>query len=635
MNRFQSSPSFTPAARRVVDRCRQLVEGQTSADVWTAHLILALLQDESLASACLREWGITQEWLASGGLGSSVAQAAAVETSGGDVCESPENVPAYCGSPRPAGELLSMAQVPDEFLQILERAAAISRQDCAEEGVSSSHLLRAVVEISRLLQLALRQLGVTSDSLSWRTSDEFHQELPSLAVDCTLQLREDDVSRHVRQPGSASGGTACASSGCEGGGSQGGEVIVRSSDPRACSAAAPRIWRLLDACLNRAREGVRVLEDYARFVLDDADISRQLKNLRHALVSAERRLLDSAASGTSDAVPPRLTVLHRNTAADVGTTLSTAQETRRQSGQDVLLANSRRLQEALRSLEEFGKLVSPEFAAMIKQLRYQAYQLEAALLNRSAEAPAGDVQRMPAVADPATSGAIDEERAAWRRQRLQSAQLYALLTESSCRQPWQQFVEAILTAGVDVIQLREKHLADGELLRRARWLADACRAAGALSIINDRPDVAILANADGVHVGQEELPAAAARNMIGPARLLGLSTHELNQVQAAVAAGADYLGTGPVFPSSTKSFADFPGLPFVRDVVRLAPPVPWFAIGGVQLQNLPELLAAGARRVAVTAALSAAVDPAAAVGQLRTVLLQGQPGGSSGLQEWS
>ena len=160
---------------------------------------------------------------------------------------------------------------------------------------------------------------------------------------------------------------------------------------------------------------------------------------------------------------------------------------------------------------------------------------------------------------------------------------------------------------------------DGELLVRAKAVRRWTRAAGILFIVNDRPDISRLAEADGVHLGQDDLPVAAARRVVGPDALIGVSTHTADQVRRAVLDGADYLGVGPTFPSSTKTFGTFPGLPFVTEAASLTG-LPQFVLGGVQAENLPAVVAAGGSRIAVSSAISTADDPREAAAILRRLL---------------
>ena len=381
-------------------------------------------------------------------------------------------------------------------------------------------------------------------------------------------------------------------------------TVSKVESVRQCNSTSASgsdaVWRVLDANLNRSREGLRVLEDYARFVRNDANLSERLKELRHELVGTESLLpkLKSRRqhSDSVDAIAPEL-LLSRDTANDVGTLISANAETIRNDMSDVVIANSRRVQEALRSLEEFGKLLAPEFAANIKQIRYRSYvlQQELACVVQATETP--NLQT-------------------FRVRKLRDAVLYVLITESVCRLPWQRVVEAAVRGGADVLQLREKHLSDRELLFRARWMADACREADRLFIVNDRADLAVAANADGLHVGQDEIRAADARAVLRPDQILGISTHTIQQAQVAQSDGADYIGVGPTFPTNTKSFSEFPGLPLVKEVSHHLQ-IPAFAIGGIGLSNLEAVLEAGGIRVALTSSVAGSENPEAVVRELK------------------
>jgi len=343
-----------------------------------------------------------------------------------------------------------------------------------------------------------------------------------------------------------------------------------------------RVLRVVDAAANRAREGLRVAEDYVRFVLDDRHLTDRAKRLRHELTATLGRI----------AVSGRLAA--RETRADVGTRLATPSERRRESTAAVLAANFTRLQEALRSLEEFGKLLDPDLAAALEQLRYRTYT---EITRTSLE-------------------------------RLGRARLYVLIDGRSSPDTFAALARSLVDAGVDAIQLRDKQLDDRRLLERARLLREATCSSDTLFIMNDRPDLAALAGADGVHVGQEEVPVKEARSIVGPEALIGVSTHSIEQARHAVLDGANYLGAGPTFPSGTKRFERFPGLDFLRAVaaeIRL----PAFAIGGIDRRNLPQVLATGIGRVAVSGAVAAASDPAAAAGELRAVLRGISQAGSS------
>lgn len=338
------------------------------------------------------------------------------------------------------------------------------------------------------------------------------------------------------------------------------------------------VARILDASANRAREGLRVLEDYCRFSLDDAFLTGELKKLRHDLAAALEQL------------PGRLLIESRNTQGDVGTTIATAREQQRHSLENVVQVNAKRMQEGLRSLEEYGKLQSRTFGQALEAVRYRAYAVEQALLLGSIA-----------------------------RQRLADARLYLLASEDSCRASLAGTLAEAAAGGVQIVQLREKNLADRALLEKARQVRAWTRKAGVLFIANDRPDIARLAEADGVHLGQDDMPIQQARRILGPGYLIGVSTHTIEQVRQAVLDGASYIGVGPTFPSPTKSFPDFPGLDFVRQA-SAETSLPAFVIGGITLGNLPQVLAAGARRVAVGHVLCQAEDPRKLAGQMRKIL---------------
>ena len=344
-----------------------------------------------------------------------------------------------------------------------------------------------------------------------------------------------------------------------------------------------RILRILDASANRAREALRVLEDCARFARDDQPLTTTLKELRHDLALALARL------------PMELALRCRDTPGDVGTTVKTAAEFHRPALRDVLTANAKRLSEALRSLEECAKTIDPAAAAQIEQLRYRAYTLEQALT----------------AAVLASSG----------EDRFTHVRLYVLLTESLCGpKPWEVILEDILEAAPAAangysplcIQLREKQLPDAELLRRAHIVAQKCAQARALFLLNDRPDIALLAGAAGVHLGQTDLPLAGVRRILGPQAIVGISTENLPQARKAVADGATYIAVGPMFPSTTKAKPRIPGPAYAAQALHEIPR-PLVAIGGITPHNLHELLPLGLRTIAVSSAILQAPNPAHAV----------------------
>ncbi|TWU21927.1 thiamine phosphate synthase [Bythopirellula polymerisocia] len=336
-------------------------------------------------------------------------------------------------------------------------------------------------------------------------------------------------------------------------------------------------FRVLDAAANRALEGARVVEDFCRFVLDDAHLTRLVKELRHDLAPALVTL------------PRESRHAQRETQQDIGTEISTPSEATRTDAWDVCQASSERVKQSLRSLEEFSKTISPEIASRFEALRYQWYTIEKSLSATHTS-----------------------------RSRLGDVRLCVLVDGRESIEAFAELVQQLADAGVDMIQLRDKTLGDRELVKRASLLREiSCSHEPApLVIINDRADIATAANADGAHLGQDDLNVKAARAIIGPRKLIGVSTHNIEQARAAVLDGANYIGVGPTFPSQTKSFDQFPGTELLKQVAAEIS-LPAFAIGGLTLESLPEVLKTGITRVAVSGAVVGADNPRAAL----TVLL--------------
>jgi thiamine-phosphate pyrophosphorylase len=193
---------------------------------------------------------------------------------------------------------------------------------------------------------------------------------------------------------------------------------------------------------------------------------------------------------------------------------------------------------------------------------------------------------------------------------LEARKLYLI---TAARPDLADFLEAAVRGGVDLVQVREKNLSDRELLSRLQEAREITRRLGVPLVVNDRPDLAVLAGADCVHLGQEDLPVEAARRF-GPA--VGLSTHSPEEIEAAT---ADYIGVGPVYSTPTKEGRPAVGLELVRYAAESAR-VPWFAIGGIDVSNVAEVVAAGATRIAVVRAIGDAPDPKAVARQLRAAI---------------
>lgn len=558
--------SVSPSFYRILRRFRLFAARSRQVNI--GHLVLAVVTEESLGSRCLHQMGVNLKAISEGCFGHEIAAIAQRLTEDEAAAAKRDDAAVLA---RPDNEHTEMAGNCDTSIlsdivwltRIRERAMMIAKRNPAGSEASSEHLLQAMVEVDAPSTSILTNLGITTESVNRQLFGP-DRGAPPLAVDFELAV---DGPIELPVPSAADSETS------------GWQVSPKQQQ---------RVQALLDANLNRAREGLRVLEDFARFVLQSGSATTGLKNVRHDLVNAERLLY---------AALPQM-MQNRDVAADAGTDITTASESLRESLGDVLAANARRVQEALRSLEEFGKTVSAEFAERIKQLRYKSYSLEQLL-------------RQGCHFEPEKRSARQE-----RVLRMANASLYVLLTEARCQLPWQEVVEQSLDGGADVIQLREKVLSDTEIVRRGRWIAGACRSKGALFILNDRSDLAIAADADGVHIGQEDAAITTARSIVGDDRLIGVSTHNLEQLKQACSDNADYLGVGPVFTSQTKNFEGFAGLSFVSGACEFADR-PWFPIGGISEQNVASVIGAGAERIAVCDAVVSDTHPQAVVRSLR------------------
>jgi thiamine-phosphate pyrophosphorylase len=207
-------------------------------------------------------------------------------------------------------------------------------------------------------------------------------------------------------------------------------------------------------------------------------------------------------------------------------------------------------------------------------------------------------------------------------ERLDAALLYFVCDRRPGGRPLAGVLAAALRGGVDVFQLRDKRATDAEVLAAAAQARELCSAVGALLIVNDRPDLAVAAGADGVHVGQDDVPIAAARAVVGPERIVGRSTHEPAQLAAcAVPPAPDYVAVGPVHATPTKPGRPATGIDYVRHAAASAPAgLPWFAIGGIDSVTVAGVAAAGARRIVVVRAIAEAPDPESAARELRAAV---------------
>ena len=318
-----------------------------------------------------------------------------------------------------------------------------------------------------------------------------------------------------------------------------------------------KFYRVLDADFNRAREGLRVLEDCARFYLEEAKLTAALRELRHRL----SRL-------TLDSFPRAALLAGRESERDLGRKF---QSPGRSGWTELVQANSLRVSEALRSLEEVSKVLAPAATPGYQELRFRFYQLEKGL-------------------------------ARFYRPGLPDFPVYAIVESAGGIEADTAFARRLLAAGVRLLQLRLKCGDDRDFLALAVSLAVECRKAGALFLVNDRPDIALLAGAGGVHLGQRDIPPAETRRLC-PHLVLGASVNSEVSARRALEAGADYLAVGAIFPTATKDDANPVGLKMLERVKRLAGERPVVAIGGINPGNAGAVYEAGADYLAVISCL--------------------------------
>ncbi|MBR8837070.1 MAG: thiamine phosphate synthase [Stigonema ocellatum SAG 48.90 = DSM 106950] len=319
------------------------------------------------------------------------------------------------------------------------------------------------------------------------------------------------------------------------------------------------VYRILDANLDRAREGLRIIEEWCRFGLNNAQWALECKKERQEIAKWHTSEMRAA----------------RNTLDDPGTELTHPQEEKRTNIKSLLQANFCRVQEALRVVEEYGKLYNPNMGKAFKQMRYRVYSLESNLMGYH------------------------------RHQLLLRSRLYLVTSPS---EKLLEIVEAALKGGLTLLQYRNKTADDSFRLEQAKKLRQLCYLYGAIFIVNDRVDLALAVDADGVHLGQQDLPIAIARQLVGPQRLIGTSTTNSQEMQQAIADGADYIGVGPVYETPTKAGKAAAGLEYVSYAAKNCP-IPWFAIGGIDPNNINDVLDAGANRVAVVRSIIEAEQP--------------------------
>jgi len=344
--------------------------------------------------------------------------------------------------------------------------------------------------------------------------------------------------------------------------------------------------RMIDANLNRSSEGLRVLEDVARFLLNDAELSKQLRTLRHDLARETKSLSLGLLSqrdsehdvGHPHPFPPMEKKLDMKTTSPQGLL-------------DLVTANAKRVEESLRVIEELAKL--PEISPMLNSARFEharfnLYTLERDLVSKISRRD--KIKRIPGL-----YVILDRQFLAGRDELDIAGQ--------------------IIEGGARVIQLRDKQSNKGELLLVAQKLKELCSQAGVLFIINDYLDLAMAVDADGLHIGQGDLPLLVVRRGLHIDKIVGCSVTTVSQAIRGQNEGADYIAVGSIFPTTTKKGTTVVGVDILKELKRIVS-TPLVAIGGINQNNVGEVVSAGADAVAVISAILGEKDVRGAVQKL-------------------
>ncbi len=323
------------------------------------------------------------------------------------------------------------------------------------------------------------------------------------------------------------------------------------------------VAQLIDANLDRAREGLRVIEDWSRFGLNNKDFVIILKDWRQQLGQHHYEFYKKA----------------RSTINDKGAGLKHPAQSNRIQPKEIVAANFARVQEALRVLEEFTRKTHPELSTISADIRYKIYDLEIDILK-------------------ASNNKINLDK-------LNNCKL-CLITKPHPK--LLNTVSLALKAGVKMIQFRCKEGTDLDNLRIAKEIASLCKINDSLFIVNDRIDIAIASKADGIHLGQEDIPIEIARELIGPEKIIGLSAHSLKQIESAEKEPCDYLGVGPIYKTPSKKDKKSIGTDSLKKITSQIH-IPWFAIGGINKINISEVNRLGAKKIALINAIMNAEDP--------------------------
>jgi len=341
------------------------------------------------------------------------------------------------------------------------------------------------------------------------------------------------------------------------------------------------IYRIIDANFNRGREGLRVAEEFCRFALDNELLAGQCKELRHRLSAAVAKL------------DMQRLITARDTENDVGCGMEVAGQMKRKSFEDCVTAGFARTTEALRAIAEATAVIDGALSSQFEKLRYDSYILEKEIC----------LQGYPAL-------------------KFKKTKLYCVITAQNNLDVL-KIAKDCAKGGADCLQLRAKNISDVELLPLARKFVDLCKHENVISIINDRPDIAVAADADGVHLGQGDLPADEVRKIQLKPLIIGISTHSMVELTGAIKQKPHYVGIGSVFSTNTKQ-VEVCGLEYVSEAMEFLKDkfVDAVAIGGITTKNVEKVLQAGAKKIAVSGCVCLAKNPADVCKELKEIIIK-------------
>jgi thiamine-phosphate pyrophosphorylase len=337
--------------------------------------------------------------------------------------------------------------------------------------------------------------------------------------------------------------------------------------------------RIIDANLNRIGEGLRLLEELARMILNDVNLTQQLKTMRHQILETDKRFNQRLLQA-------------RDSESDVGINLEAPPKKERELT-SLLVANSRRVQESLRTIEELAKIPETKLdTEKFKKARFDLYTIERNLLSKLL-----------------------------RQDKLKRLSgLYVIVdTQALLKGRHIDVAKAAIAGGARVIQLRDKTSTKKELLPIAEQLKELCAEHNVLFIINDHLDLLLAVDADGLHLGQDDLPIKTTRRLLPVDKILGISTRTVDGAVAAQVEGADYIAVGAMYPTPSKQAAQVVGVERLKQV-RKAVALPLVAIGGINKENAAAVMAAGADSIAVIRAVAQAEAPEKAARELVNII---------------